>query len=57
MELTLGLVLAVGFVLIVHYILRPLVNALYLKYEPLLFHIGFVVRYKFQKVRKKLGIF
>jgi hypothetical protein len=50
----LALFLGVLFVSLVHYILRPLVNELYEKYEPLWFHYDYKLRKKKEKTLRKV---
>lgn len=41
------------FVVMVHYIVRPFVFAMYEYYEPILFHYKFKITHKFRGILKK----
>ncbi len=53
--LLLGLTLSMTFVSVLHFIVAPLLDRLYEKYEPLVWHWSFKLRKRLEKVKEKLG--
>jgi hypothetical protein len=50
----LSLIISVSFVALVHFLVKPLVKRLYLKYEPLAFHYEYKLRKRVERHKKNL---